>query len=151
MIPTHSRTALKPQKDSTKISIEDSVPNIRPLRPTTTVPVLKHAEIMPKIRGGLGAYYILIDYPEKAISQGIEGSLVLTFTVNKDGSTSNIVVSKPLHALLDSAAVKALRQAHFIPGQNLGESVRVQMRLPVRFKLVKPVEKELPPSEKTPK
>ena len=143
MIPLHGTAIPKSRKDS--------VSNIKSVKPATKIPILKQADIMPKIRGGLRAYYILIEYPEEAINQGIEGNLVLTFTVNKNGATSNIVVSKPLHALLDSAAVKALRQAHFIPGQHLGKSARVQMRLPVRFKLLNPANKELSPPKNTPK
>lgn len=105
---------------------------------TQTVPILEYAEIMPAIPGGIGAYYILIEYPEEAISQGLEGSLSLIFTVNKDGTTSDILVERSLHALLDSAAVQALRRTRFIPGRHQGETARVRMRLPVRFQLIEP-------------
>ena len=105
---------------------------------TQTVPILEYAEIMPEIPGGMGAYYILIEYPEEAISQGIEGSLSLIFTVNQDGTTSDILVERSLHALLDSAAVQALRRTRFIPGRHHGETARVRMRLPVRFQIVEP-------------
>ncbi len=105
---------------------------------TQTVPILEYAEIMPEIPGGIGAYYILIEYPEEAISQGLEGSLSLIFTVNQDGTTSNILVERSLHALLDSAAVQALRRTRFIPGRHQGETARVRMRLPVRFQLIEP-------------
>ena len=105
---------------------------------TQTVPILEYAEIMPEIPGGMGAYYILIEYPDEAISKGIEGSLSLIFTVNQDGTTSDILVERPLHALLDSAAVQALRRTRFIPGRHQGETARVRMRLPVRFQIVEP-------------
>ncbi|MXY07783.1 MAG: energy transducer TonB [Rhodothermaceae bacterium] len=105
---------------------------------TQSVPVLEHAEIMPEIPGGIGAYYILIEYPEEAISQGIEGSLSLIFTVNRDGTTSDILVERSLHALLDSAAVQALRRTRFIPGRHQGETARVRMRLPIRFQIIVP-------------
>ena len=105
---------------------------------TQTVPILEYAEIMPEIPGGIGAYYILIEYPEEAISRGIEGRLSLIFTVNRDGTTSDVLVERSLHALLDSAAVQALRRTRFIPGRHQGETARVRMRLPVRFQLIKP-------------
>jgi len=108
-----------------------------------TVPILDYAEVMPEIHGGLRSYYILINYPEEAIHLGIEGKLSLTFTVNQNGSVSNIIVSEPLHALLDSAAVQALRRTRFIPGQHLGRSARVRMKLPVRFELINPVDSTL--------
>lgn len=105
---------------------------------TQAVPILEYAEIMPEIPGGIGAYYILIEYPEEAISRGLEGSLSLIFTVNQDGTTSEILVERSLHALLDSAAVQALRRTRFIPGRHQGETARVRMRLPVRFQLIEP-------------
>ena len=133
---------LIPEAPATK---EKPVPEIDKswIAKPNAVKVLDHAEIMPKIRGGLGAYYILIEYPEEAIKQGIEGRLVLTFTVNQDGTTSDIRVSQPLHDLLDSTAVQALRQTRFIPGQHLGESARVRMRLPVRFELIESTDSTL--------
>lgn len=105
---------------------------------TQAVPILEYAEIMPEIPGGIGAYYILIEYPKEAISRGLEGSLSLIFTVNQDGTTSEIQVERSLHALLDSAAVQALRRTRFIPGRHHGETARVRMRLPVRFQLIQP-------------
>ena len=121
---------------------KDSIPEISQPSPlkTSTIPVLDYAEIMPQIQGGLGAYYILIDYPREAIYRGIEGKMTLTFTVNPDGTVSDILVSQPLHALLDSAAVQALRRTRFIPGRHLGKSARIRMRLPVRFELVGPTD-----------
>lgn len=98
--------------------------------------VLEFAEQQPRVEGGLGAYYLNIHYPEAAQQAGIQGRLVLEFVVEPDGSPSNIRILKPLHALLDSAAVQALRQTTFIPGRQNGEAVRVRMRLPVRFELI---------------
>ncbi len=124
---------------------KDTIPEyIQPaLRQTSAVPILDRAEIMPEIRGGLGAYYIMIDYPKEAIDQGIEGKLVMTFTVNPDGSATDILVSQSLHTLLDSAAVQALRRTRFIPGRHMGKSARVRMRLPVRFQLIDPADSTL--------
>ncbi len=124
------------------IAQEDTIPEITQPSPrkTSAIPVLDHAEIMPEIQGGLGAYYILINYPQEAIDQEIEGKVTLTFTVNSDGTVSDILVSQPLHALLDSAAVQALRRTRFIPGRHLGKSARIRMRLPVRFELIDPTD-----------
>ncbi len=126
-------------------TVTDSIPEIfsSEIAVSHTVPILDYAEIMPEIRGGLRAYYILINYPEEAVNQGIEGKLSLIFTVNQNGTVSDIIVSEPLHALLDSAAVQALRRTRFIPGQHFGQSARVRMRLPVRFELVNPVDSTL--------
>lgn len=102
----------------------------------TSPPVLEMADQPPDILGGLGAYYVHINYPEAAIKAGIEGRLVLTYIVETDGSVSDIHLLRSLHPLCDSAAVQALRHTRFVPGRQNGEAVRVRMRLPVQFKLL---------------
>lgn len=100
--------------------------------------VLDFSEQQPAIQGGLGAYYINIEYPQEAIDAGIEGRLILSFIVEVDGRLTDISVLKPLHPLCDSAAVRALRTTRFIPGKQNGEPVAVRMRMPVKFQLVAP-------------
>lgn len=98
--------------------------------------VLAAAETMPEIKGGLGAYYINIQYPQLAIDAGIEGRLVLDFVVEADGRASNVEVYQSLHPMCDSAAVRALRKTVFMPGRSDGEAVAVKMRLPVLFRIM---------------
>jgi protein TonB len=100
--------------------------------------VLEFAEKAPQVVGGMGSYYINIEYPEEAVEMGIEGQLVLRFVVEPDGTTSDIAVYKSLHPLCDSAAVRALRLTRFAPGEQDGQFVPVRMSLPVRFRLVEP-------------
>lgn len=113
-----------------------------PLQKLKLTPALEFAERMPNIAGGLGSYYIHIDYPREAIEKGIEGRLILVFTVEHDGSASEISVLQSLHPLCDSAAVQALRKTRFVPGRQDDEVVRVRMRLPVRFRLIQPSEQD---------
>ena len=131
----HEELAEEPDLE---VEVDSSAVSVTRPNEAQKLPVLEFAELMPAIPGGIGAYYVHIEYPEEAIQQGIEGLLQLTFTVNTDGSTSNIEVTRPLHPLCDSAAVQALRRTAFIPGQHDGRSVRVRMRLPVRFELIEP-------------
>ena len=98
--------------------------------------VLAFAEKMPTIQGGLGAYYINIEYPQAAIAAGIQGRLILDFIVEPDGRPTSVKVLKSLHPLCDSAAVRALRKTRFMPGRQNGEAVPVRMRLPVSFRLI---------------
>ncbi len=98
--------------------------------------VYDFAEVMPQVVGGMRAFYINIEYPEEARRAGIEGQLILTFTVETDGTPTGIRVLRSLHPLCDSAAVRALRLTRFMPARRNGEDVRVRMRLPVRFTLI---------------
>jgi|GEM_PF-438911 len=97
---------------------------------------LAFAEVMPRIQGGLGAFYLNIKYPSAAIEAGIEGRLILDFIVLPNGQATSIRLIKSLHPLCDSAAVRALRETLFMPGRQNGENVPVRMRLPVLFRLV---------------
>lgn len=92
----------------------------------------------PHIKGGLGALYLNIDYPRAAREQGVEGRLLVTFTVHPSGTATDIDVIRPLHPLCDSAAVQALRTVRFAPGQKNGTPVPVRMTLPIRFRLLQP-------------
>lgn len=100
--------------------------------------VLEFSEQMPEIEGGIGSYYLNIEYPRAAIEAGVHGRLILSFVVEPDGRPTQIEVSRPLHPLCDSSAVRALRRTRFVPGRQNGEPVRVRMRLPVHFKIVTP-------------
>lgn len=122
---------------------EEPLPEIKTDAALTTMPqrvrprqtVLEFTEQMPEIVGGLGSYYLNIEYPPQALAAGIQGRLLLEFIVETDGSVSRIDVTQSLHPLCDSAAVAALRRSRFVPGRQEGEPVRVRMRLPVRFVL----------------
>lgn len=115
------------------------VPDVeKTLKRLTGRKVLDFAERMPEIVGGLGSYYIHITYPEAAVQAGIEGRLVLSFIVDTAGQTEDIEVVESLHPACDSAAVQALRITRFVPGRQNGRTVPVRMRLPVRFKLLRP-------------
>lgn len=127
LLPSESLTDNTPELDSRRSAID---------KLDARLAVFDFAEEMPQIVGGVGAYYINIEYPEAAAKAGIEGRLTLDFIVEPDGRTTNIRVTQPLHPLCDSAAVRALRVTRFVPGTNKGEKVRVRMRLPVRFQLI---------------
>ena len=104
-------------------------------RPPVSMTALQ-PEQQPEILGGIGALYLSIEYPQAAQEAGIEGLLVLNFTVEPSGQTRNIDVVQSLHPLCDSAAVRALRSVRFAPGTRNGDKVPVRMNLPVRFRLV---------------
>jgi periplasmic protein TonB len=98
--------------------------------------ILSFADEQPQIVGGLAGYYLNIEYPEAAREAGVQGRLLLSFVVERDGRVTDIRVDSGLHPLCDSAAVQALRRSRFIAGRQNGETVRVRMRLPVRFMLL---------------
>lgn len=114
------------QRDSGRI---EQYENIRSLSQ------LNVSDETPQIVGGAGSLYLHINYPEKALKQGIEGQLKLEFTVKTDGTVAHIEVVKSLHPLCDSAAVEGVRSVTFVPAKHNGTPIPIRLRLPVRFQL----------------
>ena len=97
-------------------------------------------EIMPTFRGGDAALmqYLAqaIKYPEVAVQYGIQGRVVCTFVVEKDGSVIDVTIVKSVDPVLDEEAVRVLRNMpKWIPGQKGGVPVRVKYTVPVTFRL----------------
>jgi len=76
------------------------------------------------------------DYPREARRRGEQGDVVLELEVAADGTVSKVrVVQSPGFPLLDEAAVRAVRDARFVPASAGGKSVASTARLTLNFKL----------------
>ena len=93
------------------------------------------AEDPPELSGGMKALQKSIQYPEMAKEAGIEGRVIVQFIVDKDGAVTNPTVTQGVHEQLNEAALEAVTQQAFSPGRQDGEPVKVQMSLPVTFRL----------------
>ena len=89
----------------------------------------------PELVGGMSALQESISYPEVAKEAGIEGRVIVQFIVDQDGSVTNPKVTRGVQEVLDQAALNAVKAQEFKPGRQDGETVKVQMSLPVTFKL----------------
>jgi len=77
-----------------------------------------------------------IEYPKEAVDQKLEGTSVIKFLVNKDGSVSNVQVLKSAGELLDKEAVRVISKSpKWSAGLQNGEAVPVSYTFPVVFKL----------------
>jgi len=81
-----------------------------------------------------------IKYPEKARKKEIEGMAVVSFIVEKDGSVSQVKIVRDLEEGCGAEATRVVelmneRGIRWIPGKNRDRKVRVQLNLPVHFKL----------------
>jgi periplasmic protein TonB len=75
-------------------------------------------------------------YPANALRNSQEGWVDVQYTVNVDGSVSNIsVVSAEPRHVFDSAAIDALRRAKFSPATRDGTAVAAQQQKRIEFKL----------------
>ena len=108
----------------------------------TSDEILDVAPTMPEYPGGISALNAFfkknIKYPDKAKQKGAAGSVILQFVVEKDGSLSNIKVSrKGKDPSLDAEALRVCKLVKgFKPGLNKDKQpVRVRFTYPVQFKL----------------
>ncbi len=75
-------------------------------------------------------------YPPAARARNLEGRVVLRAVVDRAGQVEQAITVVDSIPLLDAAAVEALRQWRFTPGQDRdGHTVRVLIDLPIRFQL----------------
>ncbi|SDT09950.1 TonB family C-terminal domain-containing protein [Mucilaginibacter mallensis] len=90
--------------------------------------------------GGLpGLYAFLgktINYPPDAKRNGIQGKVLITFVVEKDGSLSDVkALRSPDKSLADEAIRAVMLSPKWIPGMQGVRPVRVQYTIPVSFRL----------------
>jgi TonB family protein len=74
-------------------------------------------------------------YPQADQDAGRTGAVGLECIVRRDGTPSDIVVTKPLYPSLDEAAVAALKQWRFKPGARGLTNVSVRIQLTMSFDL----------------
>ena len=77
-----------------------------------------------------------IEYPQIALSKGIQGIVYLQFVVEKNGKISNVKIMRDLGSECGQEARRVVQSMpSWIPGKQGGNPMRVQFNLPVKFKL----------------
>lgn len=75
-----------------------------------------------------------LNYPSIAIEQDLQGTVLVRFRVEKDGSVGKIVIKKSLSKECDQAAADVVSKLkRFIPAKQQGHPVPVWFTLPIRF------------------
>lgn len=75
-------------------------------------------------------------YPPLAQSQRIQGRVVVSFIVNKDGSIADVKLEKSVNALLDREALRVIRMMpRWKPGVHNNQPCRTMVAVPVVFKI----------------
>jgi TonB family protein len=79
-----------------------------------------------------------IRYPKVARDNNVQGRVILTFVIEKDGSVSDIKVLRGIGSGCDEEAVRAIKASpKWIAGRQNGKKVRTQFSVPVQFALEK--------------
>ena len=102
-------------------------------------------EQMPQYPGGMGEFmkYVgtNIKYPKEAVAAKKQGTVLVSFVIEKDGSVSNPKVLKPVDANLDAEALRVVGASpKWNPGTQNGKPVPVRYAVPIKFTI--PVSKD---------
>ncbi len=120
---------------------EIEMPDIPEEEPVAEEPeIFTIVEKMPQFPGGeaemMKFIYKNIKYPPIARENNIEGLVVVTFVVGKDGSINDIKVLRDIGGGCGEESVRVVKKMpKWNPGKQRGKPVQVQFNLPVKFKL----------------
>ncbi len=109
-------------------------------KPEVENKVFDVVEQMPSFPGGQGALMKYLNdnikYPVVAQENGVQGRVVVSFVVERDGSITDVNVVRSVDPSLDKEAVRVIKgMPHWIPGKQNGSAVRVKYNVPVFFRL----------------
>ena len=98
-------------------------------------------EVKPQFQGGDANEFLKwignnIQYPQVAIDNGEQGTVVAQFTVDAEGKVGDVKVLRGVTPALDAEAVRVLESAPaWTAGTVGGEAVKVNYVIPVKFAL----------------
>ena len=109
-------------------------------KPDVATKVFDVVEEMPSFPGGQGALmsYLAsnIKYPVVAQENGVQGRVIVSFVVERDGSISDVRVARSVDPSLDREAQRVVKSMpRWKPGKQNGSAVRVKYTVPVVFRL----------------
>ncbi len=94
----------------------------------------------PSFKGGINKFYEYVSdavrYPSDAARERAGGTVLLEFTIEKDGRTSEVEVKKSVSPSLDDEAKRVVKfSPKWIPGTMRGVPVRVKYTIPIKFSM----------------
>lgn len=109
-------------------------------KPEVATKIFDVVEEMPSFPGGNGALmsYLAsnIKYPVVAQEIGVQGRVIVSFVVERDGSISDVRVARSVDPSLDREAQRVVKSMpRWKPGKQNGSAVRVKYTVPVVFRL----------------
>lgn len=109
-------------------------------KPEVATKVFDVVEEMPSFPGGQGALMSYLNsntkYPVVAQENGVQGRVIISFVVERDGSISDVKVARSVDPSLDREAQRVVKSMpRWSPGKQNGSTVRVKYTVPVVFRL----------------
>lgn len=121
--------------------VEAYVPPVAKEEVIEEVEIFQVVESMPSFPDGgddgLKKYLAQnIKYPTIARESGIQGTVFVTFVVERDGSVTDVKVLRGIGGGCDEEAIRVVKNMpRWSPGKQRGKAVRVQFNMPIKFTL----------------
>ena len=121
------------------LKIKEAVAQPEP-KPEAETKIFEVVEQMPQFPGGDAALMKFLSdnvkYPVVAQENGVQGRVVISFVVERDGSITDVKVARSVDPSLDREAARVVKSMpNWIPGKQNGSAVRVKYNVPVSFRL----------------
>ena len=102
--------------------------------------VLTTVEKIPEFPGGMVEFMkwltANLKYPEAARRGRIEGKVVVSFIINKDGSIASPKIQRSVNPILDNEALRVVKMMpHWKPGISNAKPCRTMFAIPIVFKI----------------
>lgn len=94
-----------------------------------------NVEVMPEPIGGMNTIYKKLVYPKTAIEKKIEGTVKVQVFIEKNGEVSSAEVIEGIGYGCDENARLSVYYTRFKPGLQKGVRMKVQMVIPIEFRL----------------
>jgi periplasmic protein TonB len=97
--------------------------------------IFRVVEQMPEPLGGIEEIQKRIVYPDFAVRAGIQGRVFVKAFVDENGNVFKVELQKGIGGGCDEAAMEVVKNSLFSPGKQRGKPVKVQVTIPILFKL----------------
>lgn len=126
------------EAEQPRAKIDEVVPSV-PINEEEPIDI-RIVQQIPEFPGGMSAFVKWLNsnirYPAAAQKQKIQGKVVVSFIINKDGSISDMKLEKSVHPLLDREALRVLRMMpRWKPGMQDNKPCRTLFAVPIVFQL----------------
>lgn len=92
-------------------------------------------EEMPEPIGGIKAIMENVSYPKEAKENNIQGKVYVLAYINEEGIVEKTKIIQSANSLLDNAASDAVKKVKFTSAKQDGKTVKVEVAIPIVFKL----------------
>ena len=126
--------------EAVRSDIAEAAPPPPAPKPEVSNKVFDVVEEMPHFPGGAAALQAFLSsntkYPVVAQENGVQGRVIVSFVVERDGSITDVRVVRSVDPSLDREASRVVRSMpRWSPGKQNGSAVRVKYTVPVVFRL----------------